>query len=173
MWTPRNPRWVKLCIYQSVGCFSFCQDLRTVTVMLCDGLFWVFSGDQGDTILVVTIIALSHKIQSSIWLLCSRKKWQYGIWKPSWRNLRANLKKGKPHFRNQSEKFIWECLGVEILNVFAHFLINKISIKKFEIWSVWLGCFQYFRFQSILRGCKTRSLFINIAVSFSFLELSQ
>lgn len=91
--------------------FHSFQDLRTVTVMLFDGLFRVFSGDQGDTILVVIITALSHKIQSSIWLLCSRKKWQYGIWKPSWRNLRANLKKGKLLFRNQSEKFVWEGLG--------------------------------------------------------------
>lgn len=169
----RSPRWVKLCIYPSVGCFSFCQDLRTVRVMLCDGLFWVFSGDQGDTILVVTITALSHKIQSSIWLLCSRKKWQYGIWRPSWRNLKANLKKGKPHFRNQSERFIWEHLGVGILSGFTHFLINKVSIKKFEIWLVWLGCFQSFRFPSVLRGCKTMSLFINILVLLSFLEPSQ
>lgn len=133
--------------------------------MVCFGFF---SGDQGDTILVVTITALSHKTQSSIWLLCSRKKWQYDIWKPSWRNLKANSKKGKPHFRNQSEIFIWEHLGVGILSGFTHFLINEVSIKKFEIQLVWLGCLQYFRFQSVLRGCKMMNLFINITLFHSW-----
>lgn len=124
-WGAPNESSINSALYQSMGCFSFCQDWRTVGVMLCDGLvcfFFLFrrSGRYnscGDN--------QNIKLQNPEQYLTPLQQKEVTI-----RHLKTKLKESESKLKeryislqkSELERFIQEHLGVGILNIFTHFL---------------------------------------------------